>query len=94
MMYGALQTGQDINNVTDLDAVWSKVRESKRQVLKYFTSGAEQTALFFLGMEDERIIAQPGIHQRFLDRFEAFEVQVLFAFEFVSAVRIADGDGQ
>jgi spermidine/putrescine transport system substrate-binding protein len=49
MMYGALQTGQDINNIADLDAVWNKVRESKRQVLKYFTSGAEQTTLLSSG---------------------------------------------
>ena len=45
-------------------------------------------------MEHQRIIAQAGIHQRFLDGFEAFEVEVLFAFEFVSAVGIADGHGE
>lgn len=53
MMYGALQTGQDINNITNLDAVWNKVRESKRQVVKYFTSGAEQTAL----LSSENVVA-------------------------------------
>ena len=37
-------------------------------------------------VQHERIIAQAGIHQRFLDRFEAFEVEMLFAFEFVGAM--------
>ena len=32
--------------------------------------------------------------QRLLDGLEAFQVQVLFALEFVGAVGVADGDGQ
>lgn len=39
--YGALQSGQDPNNITDWDAVWDKVRENRDLVLKYWSSGAE-----------------------------------------------------
>ena len=39
--YGALQSGQDPNNITDWNAVWDKVREHRGLVLKYWTSGAE-----------------------------------------------------
>jgi spermidine/putrescine transport system substrate-binding protein len=42
MWYAALQTGQDPNDIKNLDAIWDKVRESKANVLKYWTSGAEQ----------------------------------------------------
>ena len=39
--YGALQSGQDPNNITDWDAVWDKVREHRGLILKYWSSGAE-----------------------------------------------------
>lgn len=39
--YGALQSGQDPNNVEDFDAVWDKAREHRDLVLKYWSSGAE-----------------------------------------------------
>jgi len=39
--YGALQSGQDPNNVQDIEAVWAKVREHRDLILKYFSSGAE-----------------------------------------------------
>lgn len=39
--YGALQSGQDPNNITDWDAVWDKAREHRGLVLKYWSSGAE-----------------------------------------------------
>lgn len=39
--YGALQSGQDPNNITDWDAIWEKVRENRDLVLKYWSSGAE-----------------------------------------------------
>jgi spermidine/putrescine transport system substrate-binding protein len=43
--YAALQAGQDPNNIQDMGAVWRKVSESKNLVLKYYSSGAEQTGL-------------------------------------------------
>ena len=39
--YGALQTGQDPNNITDWDAVWDKAREHRGLIVKYWESGAE-----------------------------------------------------
>ncbi|WP_235857820.1 ABC transporter substrate-binding protein [Marimonas lutisalis] len=39
--YGALQSGQDPNNIEDWDAVWDKAREHRDLVLKYWGSGAE-----------------------------------------------------
>src|SRR5882724_8825683 len=45
-------------------------------------------------VEDQGIIAQASVQQRFLDGFEPSEVEMLLAFEFVSAMRIADGDGE
>lgn len=39
--YGALQSGQDPNNIEDWDAVWDKAREHRELVLKYWSSGAE-----------------------------------------------------
>jgi hypothetical protein len=45
-------------------------------------------------VQDQGIIAHPGVEQGFLDRFEAVQIQVLRAFEFVGAVGIADGHGQ
>jgi hypothetical protein len=45
-------------------------------------------------VQHERVIAHAGIHERLLDELEAFEIEVLFAFEFVSAVAVADGDSE
>ena len=39
--YGALQSGQDPNDIQDWDAVWDKAREHRDLVLKYWSSGAE-----------------------------------------------------
>jgi len=39
--YGALQTGQDPNDIQDIDAVWDKCREHRDLILKYWGSGAE-----------------------------------------------------
>ncbi len=39
--YGALQSGQDPNNVSNIDAIWDKARESRELVKKYWESGAE-----------------------------------------------------
>ena len=39
--YAALQTEQDPNNVTDIEAVWAKIREQRDMVKKYWSSGAE-----------------------------------------------------
>ena len=39
--YGALQTGQNPNDIQDWDAVWDKAREHRDLVLKYWSSGAE-----------------------------------------------------
>ncbi len=44
--YAAKQSGQDPNLIKDMDAVWDKIRESKRMVLKYWRSSAEQMMLF------------------------------------------------
>lgn len=43
--YGALQTGQDPNNITDMDAVWDAVRTHRDLALRYWTSGAELMSL-------------------------------------------------
>jgi len=39
--YASLQTGQDPNAATDMDAVWAKVREARDMTKKYWGSGAE-----------------------------------------------------
>jgi spermidine/putrescine transport system substrate-binding protein len=39
--YGALQTGQNPNDIKDMDAVWAKARESRDMLKKYWESGAE-----------------------------------------------------
>jgi len=39
--YAALQTGQDTNNIKDMEAIWAKVRENRDLVKKYWSSGAE-----------------------------------------------------
>jgi spermidine/putrescine transport system substrate-binding protein len=43
--YGALQTGQDPNNIKDIDAVWAAVREHRGNVKKYWNSAAESMDL-------------------------------------------------
>ena len=78
--YGALQTGQDPNDVQDIDAVWEKAREHRGLVLKYWESGAE---LMDLLAKDEiwateawsgRIAAlqQQGVPVGFLDPKNSF----------------------
>lgn len=39
--YGALQSGQNPNDVKDIEAVWAKVREGRDMTKKYWGSGAE-----------------------------------------------------
>lgn len=39
--YGALQSGQNPNDIQDWDAIWDKAREHRDLVLKYWSSGAE-----------------------------------------------------
>jgi spermidine/putrescine transport system substrate-binding protein len=39
--YGALATGQNPNDIKDMDAVWEAVRTSRDLVKKYWSSGAE-----------------------------------------------------
>jgi spermidine/putrescine transport system substrate-binding protein len=42
---GALQTGQDPNDVQDMDAVWDAIRQHRDLALKYWGSGAELMSL-------------------------------------------------
>ncbi len=44
--FAALQTGQNPNDIKDMNVVWEKIRQSKDLVLKYWKSGAEQMSLF------------------------------------------------
>ncbi|MES0883943.1 ABC transporter substrate-binding protein [Roseibium sp. SCP14] len=46
---GALMTGQNINDIQDLAAVESKLMELKPQLLKFWSSGSENTQLFATG---------------------------------------------
>lgn len=39
--YAALQTGQNPNDVKDIEAVWAKIREQRDIAKKYWSSGAE-----------------------------------------------------
>ncbi|MCU9840464.1 extracellular solute-binding protein [Ruegeria sp. WL0004] len=43
--YGALQTGQDPNGATDMEAIWDAVRQHRDLALKYWASGAELMSL-------------------------------------------------
>ena len=43
-------------------------------------------------MEDERVVAEAGFEEGFLDRLQTIEIEMLFAFEFVGAVGVADGE--
>jgi spermidine/putrescine transport system substrate-binding protein len=47
--YAALQTGQDPNNIKDMETIWAKVRESRDMVKKYWSSGAELMDLLTKG---------------------------------------------
>jgi spermidine/putrescine transport system substrate-binding protein len=47
--YGALATGQDPNNIQDMDAVWEALRTHRKGLLKYWTSGAELMNLLASG---------------------------------------------
>ena len=47
--YAAVQSGQSPNAIKDMAAVWDKIRESKRMVLKYWRTSAEQMMLFSSG---------------------------------------------
>ena len=47
--YAALATGQDPNNIKDMDAVWAKVRESRDLAKKFWSSGAELMDLLSKG---------------------------------------------
>ncbi len=47
--YAALATGQDPNNIKDMDAVWAKVREQRDLVKKFWSSGAELMDLLSKG---------------------------------------------
>jgi spermidine/putrescine transport system substrate-binding protein len=39
--YAALQSGQNPNDIKDIEAVWAKVREGRDMTKKYWSSGAE-----------------------------------------------------
>ncbi|WP_366658462.1 extracellular solute-binding protein [Fodinicurvata sp. EGI_FJ10296] len=54
--YGALQTGQDPNNIQDMEAVWEKIREHRDLALKYWGSGAELMSL----LAEEEIYVTEG----------------------------------
>ncbi len=43
--YGALHTGQNPNEIKDLDAVWDALRKQRDMVKKYWASGAELMSL-------------------------------------------------
>ena len=45
----ALQTGQDPNDIQDMDAVWDAIRTHRDLALKYWTSGAELMSLLAEG---------------------------------------------
>ncbi|MGD8429589.1 MAG: extracellular solute-binding protein, partial [Ectothiorhodospiraceae bacterium] len=53
--YGALQTGQDPNNIQDMDAVWDAIRQHRDLALKYWSSGAELMSLL---AEDEIYVTE------------------------------------
>ncbi len=54
--YASLQTGQDPNNATDMDAVWAAIRTNRDLLLKYWTSGAELMSL----LAEEEIYVTEG----------------------------------
>lgn len=54
--YGALQTGQNPNNIEDMDAVWDAIRQHRDLALKYWGSGAELMSL----LAGEEIVVTEG----------------------------------
>ena len=54
--YGALQTGQDPNAITDIEAVWDAIRSHRDLALKYWGSGAELMSL----LAEEEIYVTEG----------------------------------
>lgn len=58
--YAALQTGQDPNNIQDMQAMWNAVRKHRDLVLKYWNSGAELMNL----LADEEIWLTEGFSGR------------------------------
>ena len=54
--YGALQTGQDPNNIEDMEAVWDAIRSHRDLALKYWSSGAELMSL----LAEEEIYVTEG----------------------------------
>jgi spermidine/putrescine transport system substrate-binding protein len=54
--YASLQTGQDPNGATDMDAVWGAVRANRDLLLKYWQSGAELMSL----LAEEEIYVTEG----------------------------------
>lgn len=47
--YAALATGQDPNNLKDMDSIWAKVRETRDLAKKFWSSGAELMDLLSKG---------------------------------------------
>nr|WP_232796447.1 extracellular solute-binding protein [Roseovarius salinarum] len=54
--YAALQTGQDPNNATDMEAIWDAIRTHRDLALKYWGSGAELMSL----LAEEEIYVTEG----------------------------------
>ena len=54
--YGALQTGQDPNDIGDMEAVWDAIRKHRDLALKYWSSGAELMSL----LAEEEIYVTEG----------------------------------
>ncbi|MDN3722053.1 extracellular solute-binding protein [Roseibium salinum] len=54
--YASLQTDQDPNGATDMDAVWDAVRTNRDLLLKYWQSGAELMSL----LAEEEIYVTEG----------------------------------
>ncbi len=54
--FGALQTGQDPNNATDMEAIWDAIRTHRDLSLKYWGSGAELMSL----LAEEEIYVTEG----------------------------------
>ncbi|MDF0599673.1 extracellular solute-binding protein [Psychromarinibacter sp. C21-152] len=54
--FAALQTGQDPNNATDMDAIWEAIRTHRDLALKYWGSGAELMSL----LAEEEIYVTEG----------------------------------
>jgi spermidine/putrescine transport system substrate-binding protein len=43
--YCALQSGQNPNDIKDMDAIWAQLKKSRKVALKYWSSGAELMSL-------------------------------------------------